>query len=814
MGNLVQDVRYAIRTLLRSPGFTLVAVLTLALGIGANTAIFSLVNAIILKPLPFHEPSRLIAAWDTYEPQFAKIGVSPTEIRAWSEQTDLFEQTGWYRSVSKDLTLTAAGGEAVTVHGTFISSQFLPLLGVTPAIGYAKLRNEPNDASNDVLISDRLWRSRFGNDPAIIGKTVRLNDQAFTITGVMPSTFKFPDFAELWLPEGPLLGDEITNPVRHAVGFVGRLRAGVTEAQAAARLTAIQKRLAAEHPKTSAGWGVRIAGLQDDLTANQRPTLLMLLGAVALVLLIACTNVANLLLARASGRAKEIAVRTALGAGAWRIVRQLLTESLVLSVVGGGLGILIGQWSLAAFSAASAEWQATRSPAPQVLGFAMAISVATGLLFGIAPALQALRQDSNSVMKAGAVAGRGSATRAALVVGEFALALILVTGGGILLKSFVRLMQVDPGFRTQGLVTMRVSFPDSRDAAALYRRIEEKVRQIPGVVGFAATNALPLTTGHGNKTRFNLPGSSLISSDALPIAEMRFVSPDYFSTMRIPVLSGRAFTLHDISADPLSDSVVGSVIINRAFARRYWPDRDPVGQKFITGVWGPKPTWGTIVGVVGDVKQSGLDSEPTFDLYLPDLYPASIVIAVGGVDMSVDTARGAFERRIDASACATSVRQAIHEIDPELPVSEVRTMDEVLGESAKSRRWMMILLACFAGLALVLALVGIYGVMAWSVAQRTREIGVRMALGARSGQVLADVIGYGLRLSLVGMAIGVVGALALRRYLATLVFDVSTADPIVYGAVAALMLGVAMLACYLPARRASRVDPLVALRDQ
>ncbi len=285
---------------------------------------------------------------------------------------------------------------------------------------------------------------------------------------------------------------------------------------------------------------------------------------------------------------------------------------------------------------------------------------------------------------------------------------------------------------------------------------------------------------------------------------MRFVSPDYFSTMRIPVLSGRAFTLHDISADPLSDSVVGSVIINRAFARRYWPDRDPVGQKFITGVWGPKPTWGTIVGVVGDVKQFGLDSEPSFDLYLPDLYPGSIVVGMRGVDMSVDTAR--------MSACATSVRQAIHEIDPDLPVSEVRTMDQVLGESAKSRRWTMILLGCFAGLALVLALVGIYGVMAWSVAQRTREIGVRMALGARSGQVLGSVIGYGLRLSLVGMVIGVVGALMLRRYLATLVFDVSTADPIVYAGVAALMLGVAMMACYLPARRASRVDPLVALR--
>jgi putative ABC transport system permease protein len=788
MGNLIQDVRYAIRTLLRAPGFTLIAVLTLALGIGANTAIFSLVNAVILKPLPFREPSRLIAAWDTYEPQFAKIGVSPTQIHAWSEQTDLFEQTGWYRSVSKDLTLTALGSEALTVHATFISSQFLPLLGVAPALGYAKLRNEPND----VLISDRLWRARFGNDPAIIGKTVRLNDQAFTITGVMPQTFKFPDFADLWLPEGPLLGDEMTNPVRHAVGFVARLRAGVTEQQATTRLDAIQKRLAAEHPKTSAGWGVRISGLQDDLTANQRPTLLMLLGAVALVLLIACANVANLLLARASGRAKEIAVRTALGAGAWRIVRQLLTESLVLSAIGGVLGILIGQWSLAVLSADSLGWQATRSPAPPVLGFVVMISVVTGLVFGLAPALQALRQDSNSVMKSGAVVGRGSAMRAALVIGEFALALILVTGGGILLKSFLRLMQVDPGFRTEGLLTMRISSPDSRDQAALFRRVEEKVRQIPGVSGFAATNALPLTVGHGNGSRFNVPGSPLINPDALPNAQMRTVSPDYFTVMRIPVVSGRMFNDRDLTAD--------SVIINQTFAHRFWPGRDPVGEKFVTGPWGPKPTYSTIVGVVGDVKQSGLDSEPTFDLYLPVLYPASIIVAMKGVD----TAR--------TSACATSVRQAIHEVDPDLPVSEVRTMDQVLGESARSRQWTMVLLAAFAGLALVLALVGIYGVMAWSVAQRTREIGVRMALGARSGQVLANVIAYGLKLSLVGMAIGIVGALALRKYLATLVFDVSTADPIVYAGVAALMLGVAMLACWVPARRASRVDPLVALR--
>jgi putative ABC transport system permease protein len=761
--------------------------MTLALGIGANTAIFSPVRAVILKPLPFRDPSRLIAVWDMYAPQFSKIGVSPTEMRAWSEQTDLFEQTGWYRYVSKDLTLTATGFEAVTVHACFISSRFLPLLGAAPALGH-ELQNEPNAA----LISDRLWRSRFAGEPAIVGKTVRLNDQAFTIAGVMPPTFKLPDFAELWLPAGPLLSDELTNPVRHPAGFIARLRPGVTEQQAAARLVTIQQRMAAEYPRTSAGWGSRVSRLQNDLNANQKPALLMLQGAVALVLLIACANVANLLLARASGRAKEIAVRTALGAGGWRIVRELLTESLALSLAGGGLGILIGRWSLASLSPIPAPLDSA------VLVFLVAVSVATGVLFGLAPAMQALHQDSNAVMKAsGGVTGRGSALRGALVIGEFALALILVTGGAILLKSFVRLMQVDPGFQTRGLLTMRLSFSDSRDTAALFRRIEENVKKIPSVDSFASTNALPLTTGHGNKTRFNVPGSPLINSEALPIAEMRWVSPDYFSTMRIPLIGGRVFTDHDPSGDSaLTGAALGSVIINQAFARRFWPDRNPVGEKFITGVWGPKPTWGTIVGVVGDVKQFGLDSEPTLDLYYPDLYPASIIVKTAGDPLSLTGA----------------VRHAIQSVDPDLPISEVRTMDQVLGESAQSRRWTMALLASFAGLALVLALVGIYGVISWSVAQRTREIGVRMALGARSGQVLASVIGYGLKLSAIGMAIGIAGALALRQYLATLVFGVSTADPMVYGGVAILMFAVATLACYVPARRASRVDPLVALR--
>jgi putative ABC transport system permease protein len=780
MGNLVSDVRYALRTLARAPGFSVVAILTLALGIGANTAIFSLVHAVILKPLPFREPSRLIAAWDTYLPQFPKLGVSPPELELWQQQADLFEQTGWYRYVSLDLDLTAPGAEALEVHATFISPSLLPMLGVAPVHGRAFAEHEnPNTA----LISHRLWQTRFGGDPNVTGKTVRLNEQEFTISGIMPATFKFPDFADVWLPPGPLLGDQITNPVRHALGFVGRLQPGVTEQQASIRLDALSRRLAAEHPKTSTGFGMRVHGLQDDLTANVRPALLMLLGSVALVLLIACGNVANLLLARASGRAREIAVRIALGAGAGRIVRQLLTESLVLAVIGGGLGLMIGEWGLSMLAPVQTQLDST------VLLFLFGVSIFTGLAFGVAPAIQALDHNPNSVIKAGSIPGGASSKiRGVLVVAEFALALILVAGAGILMKSFMRLMRVDPGFSPQGLLTLRISFPPSRQPNELFHRIEQQVRPMPGVDGVAVANTMPLLASRANTSRFNVPGSPLINPDALPAAQLRFVSPDYFQTMRIPLLAGRTFTERD-----LNDLVV---VVNQGMAKRFWPGQDPVGKKYVLGVWGPTPTWATIIGVAGDVKQFGLDSEPSFDEYLPSLAPTYLIVHTAG----------------DPRSLANAVRQAIHTVDADLPVSDVRTMEDVAAESARTRRWTMGLLGAFAGLALALALVGIYGLMAWSVAQRTREIGVRMALGAQTNQVIGMVIGYGMKLSALGLTIGLAGAFAVRRFLASLVFDVSTADPLIYGGAVILMLAVAMLACYVPARRASLVDPLIALR--
>uniref|UniRef100_Q01ZM6 Permease n=1 Tax=Solibacter usitatus (strain Ellin6076) TaxID=234267 RepID=Q01ZM6_SOLUE len=786
MDALVHDVRYAARAFLRSPGFAVVAAVTLALGIGANTAIFSLVHTVLLKPLPYRDPSRLIVAWDTYLPQnkmlpmFPKIGVAPPELELWRQQHEVFEDTAWYRYVPFEMALNAPGAEALSIHAGFCSTNFLRVLGAAPALGRSFANDEP---PNSALISDKLWRTHFAADPGVAGRAIRLNDDVFTVIGVMPPGFSFPEWADLWLPPGPLYGDELTNPVRHAVGFIGRLKPTVTTLQASTRLGTLSARLAGEHPSTSTGWGMRVSNLQEDLTARIRPALLMLLGAVALVLLIACSNVASLLLARASSRSREIAIRSALGAGTWRIARQLFTEGILLSVAGGAAGLGVGELGLKLLSPVPTplDWN--------VLIFLMAISFATGLACGAAPVIQTLRSDTNAVIKTGSATGGGAGgMRSALVVAELALAMLLVTGAGNLVKSFVRLSHVDPGFSSRGLLTMRLAIPKSRKPEVLFRRIQDAVKQIPGVDSFASTNTLPLVPSHGNAGRFNVPGSPLISSDSLPAAQLRWVSPDYFRVMRIPIRFGRAFDERDL------DRPV--VIINETMARRFWPGRDPVGLRFITGPWGPNPAWSTIIGVVGDVKQFGLDSEPSLDLYYPALDPLSITVHTAGNPKSL----------------IGPVRAAIQSVDPEIPASEVRTMDQVLEESAAAQRWTMSLLGAFAALAMALALVGVYGVVSWSVTQRTREIGIRVTLGASPRTIVGEALGHGIRLTALGLAIGLMCAFLMRRSLPSLVFDVSPSDPLIYLGVVALMFTVALAACYIPARRASRVDPLIALR--
>jgi putative ABC transport system permease protein len=773
MRTLLQDLRYTIRTLWRTPGFTAVAVLSIALGIGANTAIFSVVYAVLLKPLPFRNPSRLVTTWDTYLPFFPKLGLSPLELAALQQQTGVYEETAWYRYVPTDLNLVEPGQAALELHATLISPEFLPLLGVQLALG----RVDASDHS--VLLSHALWTRRFAADPGILGRSLRLNDQRYTVAGVMPPDFQFPAATDLWLPPGNLMGDERTNPLRHGLGFVARLRPGATLRQATAASETVFRQLAAEHPKTSKGFGIHVSGLQDDLTTGSRTALLLLFGAVTFVLLIACGNVANLLLSRGSSRVREIAIRTALGAGAGRLVRQLLTESVVLSLAGGALGLALAGAGLALLSPIPAPID------PAVAAFLAAVSLATGLAFGLAPALQARNVDPIAAIKSGPAGDRQSLTaRGAIVVVEFAFTLMVVIGAGILVRSFVALMRVDPGFHTSGTLTLRIASPIAPD----FVRIQSRLRSLPGVDSVAAANTLPLIANRAAALRFNVPGSPLVNPDALPVGQQRSVSPDYFRAMGIPILSGRAFTEHD-RGQPV-------VIVNSELARRFWPGEDAAGKKFVIGPWSATPNWATIVGVAADVKQFGLDSDRTMDLYFPALGSNYLIVRTTG----------------DPGSLSAAVQRELQAIDPALAIADVRTMGEVLAKSAADRRATTALLAAFAALALVLALIGIYGVTSWSVAKRTREIGIRIALGADRPRILRLVLLQGARLSALGLAIGLGGSYALRRVLGTLVFGISPADPSVYAAAAVTLVIAALLACYLPARRASRIPPSTALR--
>jgi len=777
--DFLQDCRYTFRVIWRSKAFFALIVFVLALGIGVNTAIFSIVEAEIIKPLPFRDASRLAVVWDTYLPQLAKVGISPAELQAWQAQNDLFEETAWYRYVPLDGNVSGQGLEPIAVHADFISTNLFPMLGVAPLAG--RMFRTAEDPWS-VLISERLWRSRFGGNPEVIGRTIRFNDQELTVAGAIPAATQFPDWADLWLPEGPLLGDQLTNPVRHALSFVARLQPGVREEQARSRLTALAKQLAKEHPKTSTGWGIRVSSLHDDLTENVRPALLVLFCAASLLLLVGCANIASLLLSRASARAKEIAVRSAVGASALRIVRQLLTESGLLALLGGLAGFVVARVALTVTLPAQSQLD------PAVILFLFLTSLVTGILFGLAPAAQSFRTDTQSIMKSGIMTNAGMTTRSALVIFEIALTMMLVTGAAILAKSFMLLMNTDPGFNPKGLLTVRILAPSLQNPEQLFHRIQERLLSMPGVQDVAATNALPLIADRANTSRFNVPGSPLINPDALPGAQIRTASPDYFKAMQISLEAGRSFTERD-----LNRSVV---IINETMAKRFWPGRSPVGLKFINGPWGPKPSWATIVGVVADVKQFGLDSEPSLDLYYPSLAGQYLIVKTRGNPLNLKSA----------------VQRAIRSVDPELAISDVRSMGEIARASARTRRWTMGLLVTFASIALLLALVGIFGVTAWSVAQRTREIGIRMALGAERSQVLMLFLRHGLKLTLSGLGCGTLASLALRRTLANLVYGVSTGDPAIYISVLALMLVVALLACYVPARRAAKVDPLVSLR--
>ena len=778
----------------RSPIFTLTVVLTLALGIGANTAIFTVVNAVLLRALPFYDPARLVAIWDTYQPNFPKLGVSPVEYDEWSRQTDIFEAVGRYRYVAAGQEANLTGGaEPLRVQASCASSSLFRMLGVQPILGRAFGASDDGlNAPRIALLSDRLWRTYFHADPKLIGAPIQLQGRAFTVVGVLPADFKLVPWADLWLPEGQA-GDEIANPVRHGFGAVARLKPGVSQQQAQARLESIAQRLAREHPKTSKGFGLTVRGLQEDLAGNLRSALLVMLGAVTLVLLIACVNVANLLLSRAAGRKREIAIRIALGAGRWRVVRDSLAESVRLSLAGGAAGVLVAYAGLNALL----RLAPTGSVDPAAihldlasLAFLAGVSLLTGIVFGIAPALGAARLDPNEGLKeSGRSYSRGSgAGRNALVIVEFALALVLLMGAGLLIRSFARLLQVDPGFRTANLLTLRFEpSPDSQNVRSFYERLEARLRSLSGVEAVASTNALPLMTERGNAMRFVVPDSPLMRPDIFPVAHRHLITPDYFRTLGIP-LRGRTYNARDLDQP--------YIIINETMARTYWPGQDAMGKRFLVGPWGPQPNWATIIGVAADVKQSGLEAERTNDLYFLDYGPRYLILQTAS----------------DPLAIASAVRREIQALDPAAPVSDLRSMEQVLAASTGPRRFSTLLLSIFAAVALALAVIGIYGIMSWSVAQRTQEIGIRMAVGADARGILKLILGRGLKLSAIGLGIGLAATFALTRLLVAQLFEISPHDPWVLAGVSVLMLAVTTAACYLPARRAAKVDPISTLR--
>jgi putative ABC transport system permease protein len=808
MDRFRQELRFAARSLARNPAFTAVAVLTLALGIGANTAIFSVVNAVLLRPLPVAEPSRLVTVFHFY-PSLGNLeaGMAVPTFVEMGERARSFSgvatQTGWGVNAAGE-----GGGEPERLTGALVTGGYFSTLGVPAAVGRALL---PADAEGDgqrvVVLSDGLWRRRYGADPGVVGRTLRLNGEAYEVVGVMPAGFRdlFGADAELW---GPLtfVPAQMEARTSEFMSLVARLRPGVTPAEAGREMAAFAERLKADNPGAyPADWSLRTRGITEQLTGDLRPALMVLLGAVGFVLLIACANVANLLLARATARHREVAVRAALGAGRGTLVRQLLTESILLSLV-GGVGALalaaLGLKALAALQPDGIPRMDEVSIDGTVLLFTLAVAVLTGALFGLAPALKVSRADLQSTLRQG---GRGAVGDAggrrvgrALIVTEFALALMLLVGAGLLLRSFARLTQVDPGFDPANVLTAEVflppaQYPSDTARVAFLEALEARLTAVPGVRSVGATTAIPF--GGGETRSFNVEGFQPGPDQPDPWGDYRVVTPGYREAMRIPLLRGRFFTAADrMGAPPV-------VVVDRDLAERYWPGADPIGKR-VGFEAGDSIRWMEVVGVVEHTAVEGLDAERRVQLYRPSLQ--------SGPGFSVLAIRGAG----DPERLTRAVRAAVRSLDPALPLSQVRTMDDRLAAAVGPRRFSMLLLAVFAGIALLLAAVGIYGVISFDVTRRTQEMGVRMALGAERGSVVRLVLRQGLRPALVGVAVGVAGALALTRLLRSQLYGVAATDPVTFAVVIGLLLGIAALATLLPARRATRVDPMVALRSE
>jgi putative ABC transport system permease protein len=805
-----QDLGFGLRMMRRNPGFTFVAVVALALGVGANTAIFSVVNTVLLRPLPFKDPSRLVVLWEDNTKQgFPRNSVSPANFADYRDQNQVFQGMAAFTPRSFNLT---GEGEPERIDGLRVSANLLTLLGVTPQLGRPFTGEEDRPgAARAVILGDRLWRRRFGSDPSVVGKTVTLDGNGYTVVGVMPPGFQFrgafPDAKDDLLVPLVFGPKEAASRGNHYLEAVARLKDGVTLEQARAEMTTIAERLQRQYPAYDSGIGAAVVPLHEQLVGDIRPALLVLMGSVVLVLLIACANVANLLLARAASRQREIATRVAIGASRTRLVRQFLAESLLLAAVGGVFGLLLSVWVMRAIKAFMPEDVSQVKSVTldaRVLGFTALLSLMTGLVFGLAPALQASNLNLNETLKEGgrdsASGNRGRRVRAALVVAEIAVSFVLLVGAGLLVNSFVRLRNVDPGFDYENLLTMRVELPPQRyqdrpRRSAFYTELLRRVEALPGVKSAAVTSPLPLIYD-GDSMGVAIEGRPAPPPGQEPDIVTRVVSPHYFRAMGIRLLRGRELGDQD---GPNSQP---AAVISETMARRYWPGEDPIGKRVAPGSAREHGEWISVVGVAGDVRQSELGSEPKPQMYLPyeqsdEFVPRDLVVKTEGEPL----------------ALAPAVRGEVWGIDRHQPVSNVAAMQDLVSESLARQRFSVLLLGAFAGVALVLAAVGIYGVMSYSVAQRTHEIGVRMALGARPRDVLGLAVGQGLKLVLAGVVIGVASALAMTRVMASLLFQVSPADPATYAAISLTLAGVATAACLVPARRAAKVDPLIALRS-
>ena len=813
MSGLFSDMRYTLRQLRKSPAFTAVAVITLALGIGANTAIFSVVNGALLRPLAFRDPDRLVRIWHVPPaksfPGMTEFSVSAANYLDWERQNHVFDKMAIL--TYHGFTLTG-GDKPEQVDATAVSPDFFATLGVAPMLGRTLLPEEDQPGrSNVVVLSHRFWQERFGSNREMVGRTISMDGQGYLVAGVMPPDFRFPDFAQMWTPMAWTDKERAVRGEHHYM-VIARLKPGIDMKQAQSEMNTISSRLEQMYPDDDKGWGAVVKSLHDDLVSDVRPALLVLLGAVAFVLLIACVNVANLALAKTFSRQKEIAIRTALGATSARVVRQILAETVLLALAGGALGLTYAHFGvrlIMAFLADKLPRSVEVGLDSNVLAFTAVVSLLTGIVAGVLPALRLTRADVNQALKQGL--GRtdtdsgGHRTRSILVVAEVAFSLVLLIGAGLMIRSFQQLHGVKPGFESHGVLTMtaavsRAKFPQPAQQVNFFDQVLQRVRALPGIESAGVIDDIPLDNS-GSHQPILIEGRPVVAMSEQPEVDVRLISTGYMSAMRIPVLRGRDFTESDVAGRP------AVVLISASMAEQFWPGENPLGKR-LTLTFFPDAVR-EVVGVVGDVKLDGLDqTRPSTALYFPlgqistpstggwNSFPMTLVV-----------------RSATAPAGMTSaVSNAVHEVDREMPLRDIFTMDNLVTNSLSPQRFNMLLLGAFAGLALLLATIGIYSVLSYSAKQRVQEIGIRLALGARLSDVLGMIVLQGMMPTLIGMVLGAAGALAMGHLLSSLIYGVKPTDPLTFVAVAAVLAVVALSACIIPAYRAAKVDPVVALR--